>query len=331
MPKKEDVFALIRAGLHHKDDELREITKRILEEEKAHNRMANVTYLERLLNTPAARYLEEIKGNSGYFTSAINENMVQDFCYKKEPIKTLEDIQLSDMNRKTIAEVLEEQKQAEILLAHGLAPRHRLLFKGPPGNGKTCLAEAIANAMNLPFLVVRQEGLIDSHLGKTARNIYQVFSYAIKQPCVLFFDEFDAIGGRRSNSSTDTNEFNRVVNAFLTQLDALPYYVLVIAATNRADILDEALLRRFQITLEFKPANKEGRTKYIQWYMNTHRDITFTQNASYIAELSGPCSYSELEELIISIHRKLVLNQMQDCPKNYIDEINAWKKMHAKL
>lgn len=114
-------------------------------------------------------------------------------------------------------------------------------------------------------------------------------------------------------------------------MDALPYYVLVIAATNRADILDEALLRRFQITLEFMPANKEGRTKYIQWYMNIHRDITFTQNASYIAELSGPCSYSELEELIISIHRKLVLNQMQDCPKDYIDEINAWKKMHTKL
>ena len=90
-----------------------------------------------------------------------------------------------------------EQNRADLLHSYGLEPRHRVLLAGPPGNGKTTLAEAIAEALMVPLLVVRYEAVIGSYLGETAQRISQVFELARSRRCVLFFDEFDSVGKER--------------------------------------------------------------------------------------------------------------------------------------
>ena len=121
------------------------------------------------------------------------------FLAELTPRKKLADLVLTDPARRACEELIEEQHRASVLRTHSLEPRHRVLLVGPPGNGKTSLAEAIAEALSAPFFVVRYEALVGSFLGETASRLKRVFDYARTTPCVLFFDEFDAVGKERGD------------------------------------------------------------------------------------------------------------------------------------
>ena len=157
----------------------------------------------------------------------------------------------------------EEQQRADLLRAHGLEPRHRVLLVGPPGTGKTTLAEAIAESAGVPLFVVRYETMIGSYLGETATRLKRLFDYARTTPCVLFFDEFDAIGKERGDIH-ETGEIKRVVTSLLMQVDDLPSYTIIAAATNHPELLDRASWRRFQLRLPLLLPDSRALTRYIQ-------------------------------------------------------------------
>lgn len=110
------------------------------------------------------------------------------------PRVRLDELTLPEKARKAVGELIEEQQRTEVSRAYGLEPRYRLLLVGPPGNGKTSLAEAVAEALLLPLVLVRYEEVIGSYLGETAARLAAVFAFARARRCVLFFDEFDALG-----------------------------------------------------------------------------------------------------------------------------------------
>lgn len=147
--------------------------------------------------------------------------------------------------------ILREHHLADNLARYELKPRHRVLLYGPPGNGKTLLAEAIARELEVPFLRVKYGGLIDSHLGGTGKNIHALLEYASQGHCVLFADEFDGLGGARDKSS-DVGEARRITNQLLIELERLPSHCIFIAATNMTGLMDKALIRRFDFVLEIK-------------------------------------------------------------------------------
>lgn len=318
MAKIQDVFNLVRYGLNHQDSEFRQMVKVLINSERSGGRENNALRLEELFNTAVKRFAPQ---QNGYFKSAVNEQMIEGFCYIKKSQVALSDIALSDSTLKVIIDIIQEQKQSTKLAEHGLEPRSRILLQGPPGNGKTSLAEAIANTMNIPFLIVRQEQLITSLLGKTAQNLYNVFSYAVKQPCVLFLDEFDALGCRRNMGNHDSGELNRVVNSMLKQIDALPSYVILITATNRGDILDDALWRRFQVSVTLPMPNRDELARYYEQYMDTYH-MKISIEPAVLAEETMPCSFASAEELMITLRRKMVLH---DGKLNADDEIKQWK------
>ena len=165
------------------------------------------------------------------------------------PQRRLDDLILSIEVTEIIRDLIEEQHRADLLRAHNLEPRNRVLLAGPPGNGKTSLAEAVADALNAPLVLARYEGIIGSYLGETAQRIGQVFEYARSRRCVLFFDEFDTVGKERGDRH-ETGEIKRVVSSLLLQIDALPSYVVVVTASNHPELLDRAVWRRFQVRLE---------------------------------------------------------------------------------
>lgn len=121
-----------------------------------------------------------------------------------------------------------------------------LLLHGESGTGKTALARYIAYKADLPFVYVKFSNLITSALGSTQNSIAKIFDYARTAPCVLCFDEIDAVGMKRG-ARDDVAEMGRVTIAIMQELDTFKNGVIIIGTTNRYDSLDDALVRRFQL------------------------------------------------------------------------------------
>lgn len=169
----------------------------------------------------------------------------------------LNDVVLRDALRSRLDELVREQLKRDWLREHGKVPNRRILFVGPPGSGKTMTAEALARQLKLPLYVIRLESLITRFMGETAAKLRLVFDETSRKRGVYLFDEFDAVGGHRG-ATNDVGEMRRVLNSFLqfmeepTSTDSL-----IISATNHPDLLDVALLRRFDLVLEFEPPTSE--------------------------------------------------------------------------
>lgn len=143
-------------------------------------------------------------------------------------------------------------KAAGQLAEMGLPYAPALLLHGDSGCGKTELARYIAFKIGLPFVVVRFSNLIMSTLGSTQANIAKVFDYVRNNPCVLCFDEIDAVGLQRGND-LDVGEMARVTIALMQELDQMPGNVLIVGTTNRFDRLDPALVRRIPMQYKVEP------------------------------------------------------------------------------
>ena len=146
--------------------------------------------------------------------------------------------------------IIAEQRQARRLRDAGLVPRRRLLLVGPPGSGKTMTATALAGELQLPLFTIVLEALMSKFLGETASKLKLVFDAMAVTRGLYFFDEFDAIGARRSEVN-DVGEMRRVLNSFLQFVDADVSDSIVIAATNHPELLDPALFRRFDDVIAY--------------------------------------------------------------------------------
>lgn len=150
-----------------------------------------------------------------------------------------------------VDDILAIREVAHKLAELGIAYSPSLLLYGVSGGGKTMLAKYIAYKADLPFVYVRFSGLIESHLGATSNNVARIFDFARSNPCVLCFDELDAVAMAR-NTQHDHAEMSRVVIAIMQELDNMPNDNIIIAATNRFKDIDPAVVRRFSKRHEVK-------------------------------------------------------------------------------
>ena len=181
----------------------------------------------------------------------------------REPRFKQQDVVLDERLFQRMNDVLLQQRKRDWLREHNKVPSRRLLFVGPPGSGKTMTAEAFAGELNLPLFVIRLEGLITRFMGDTAAKLRLVFDETAKHRGVYLFDEFDAVGGRRT-STNDVAEMRRVLNSFLQFMEEENSTdSVIICATNHPSLLDRALLRRFDQVLEFEAPTEEQIKKII--------------------------------------------------------------------
>jgi len=167
------------------------------------------------------------------------------------PSIRLGDMALPEDLADRLKRVLLEQRQQKKLREHGLTPRRKLLFVGPPGSGKTMTASALAGELHLPLFTIMLEGLITKFMGETAAKLRLVFDAIRQNQGVYLFDEFDALGAHRSQVN-DVGEIRRVLNSFLQLLEKDNSNSIVVAATNYPEMLDRALFRRFDDVIEYQ-------------------------------------------------------------------------------
>lgn len=170
---------------------------------------------------------------------------------------------LTEELEQRLKRVLIEQRQQHKLAERGLQPRRKLLFVGPPGSGKTMTAGALAGELHLPLFTVLFDTLITRFMGETASKLRIIFDAMSETRGVYFFDEFDAIGSRRSERS-DVGEIRRVLNSFLQFLEKDDSDSLIIAATNHVELLDPALFRRFDDVIQYELPNQDVTLKILQ-------------------------------------------------------------------
>lgn len=244
--------------------------------------------------------------------------------YEIQPKRSLDSILLADEVRAATRELVEEQQRQELLRSYGLEPRHRVLLSGPPGNGKTTLAEGLAYELMVPLFVVRYEAVVGSFLGETSGRLKRLFDFARTHHCVLFFDEFDTLGKERGDTH-ETGEIKRVVSSLLLQIDALPSHVVVVTATNHAELLDRAVWRRFELRLTL-PAPTLTQRK--QWFESFQRrlEVPLGIPPKTLATQLKVNSFSDLEQFCQDVHRRYVLALPSGSLKNIITQrIEQWK------
>ncbi|WP_321423384.1 CDC48 family AAA ATPase [uncultured Methanobacterium sp.] len=191
--------------------------------------------------------------------SALREVLVQVPDIKWDDIGGLENA------KQELREAVEwPLKYPESFDKFGVTPPRGVLIYGPPGTGKTLLAKAVANESKANFIAVKGPELLSKWVGESEKGVREVFRKARQTaPTVIFFDEIDSIASARSGASSDSGVTQRVVNQLLTEIDGLEELqdVAVIAATNRVDIMDPALLRpgRFDRHVKVDDPDEEAR------------------------------------------------------------------------
>lgn len=198
-----------------------------------------------------------------------------------------------------------------------------MLLSGPPGNGKTTLAEAVAFELKVPLYVVRYESIIASYLGETAVRLAKLFAQVRTERCVLFFDEFDVVGKERGDVH-ETGEIKRVVSSLLLQVDQLPSHVLVIAATNHGELLDRAAWRRFQVRLPLPVPTRQQRVDWLNQF-EARTGLSLGHSLANIAKLLGPVSFAELELFALDVQRRYVLGLPEANLRNIVSHrLKQW-------
>lgn len=320
MARADLILTLIKASRQGDDQQVRKTVEALAAEERAKNH----TIL-------ADRMLAQLQSDNGRCRQAaplLSRSAAGPPVTETVPARDLADLILPAEAGETMRELVAEQHRADLLRSYGLEPRNRVLLAGPPGNGKTTLAEALACTLHVPLLIVRYEAVIGSYLGETAQRIEQVFEHARSRHCVLFFDEFDVVGKERGDRH-ETGEIKRVVSSLLLQIDALPSYVVAVAASNHPELLDRAVWRRFQIRLELPSPTQGQIEEWFRRFEKRHRQPLGLPPRSLAQRLRG-LSFAEVEDFGTDVLRKIALEQPNSDINAIVERrLRHWKKRYT--
>ncbi|MBA6156464.1 AAA family ATPase [Tenacibaculum sp. S7007] len=223
----------------------------------------------------------------------------------KEVTLALEELHLSNENQEAINQLLDEFTYYASLKKYNLPIDNKILFHGHTGCGKTATAKSIAKALNKKIIVLNLGNFVSSKLGETSKNISEIFKRASLEKAVLFIDEFDFIGKTRDYDTKDSGEMKRLVNTVIQLIDHLNNDALLIAATNYVQVIDSALLRRFELRLKFDlPKNKELDVYYnelVNKFPKEFQNIKRDYNISY-AEAKN-LTYQQVKRKLIALEK----------------------------
>lgn len=300
MARSDLLLRLVQSGMRSDKVTFRKVVEAIAAEERNKQHKVLAEQLEDLLQSAP---LDRPTSNGTFSPDPKLGNLFSEII----PKKRLADLILSKDVVQVCHDLIQEQHRSDLLRSYGLEPRNRMLLVGPPGNGKTTLAEGIAEALVVPLIVIRYDGVVGTYLGETAVRLRRLFEYAATRKCVLFFDEFETLGKERGDIH-ETGEIKRVVSSLLLQIDDLPSHVVVVGATNHPELLDRAVWRRFQVRVTLPQPTRACLTEWFERFQRRIK-IPLGYASSTLAKKLHGYNFSEVEEFGTSIYRQFILEQ----------------------
>ena len=193
-------------------------------------------------------------------------------------------------------DIVESRNYLPEFVELGIEPINKIILYGEPGVGKTVFAELLAYTLKKPLLTIDLSATVSSYLGKTGKNIKEIFEYSRNNNAILFLDEFDAIAKKRDDTS-ELGELKRIVNVLLKELEEWPSDNIIIAATNHPDILDKAIWRRFDTKIEVEIPNYDQRLKIWGIYLKPKLTNISNRFIKLVADISSGLSPSDIKSI----------------------------------
>ncbi len=222
---------------------------------------------------------------------------------------------------------VQEHLAIEKLQKFQLPVANRILLYGHSGCGKTLASYVLAGELDKTMFVVNLGAIVSSKLGETSKNLSKIFRKIASEQCIIFIDEFDALGKVRDYSQ-DHAEMKRVVNTLLQLFDYLPQESIVIAATNYAEAIDEALLRRFDVKVHFSlpklPQIRELIEKTLYSGSFVFDNIKLAEK---ITENSVGLSYYEAQKTLLTAMKRSLMNRQENAPMPILIDTKLWEAL----
>ena len=290
--------ALFESHQRGDDAAFREAAAGIIQEERKKRRTASANKLEQiLLAVPGST---EATVSSSQPATQAGHGLFDE----QQPAERLEDLVLGPVASGLVERVMRDFRESEKLETHGVRLRHRVLFCGPPGCGKTATAGAMAAELGIPLLNVHLDTVVSSHLGETAKNLETVFAHAATKSFVILFDDFDFIG-RSRDDATERGEIKRILNAFLQILDRFTGRSMIIGATNFEQSLDRAVWRRFPDVIRFERP-REAQVEELVRKRLAPLQVQDQQVDDLVRNLSGS-THEEVESVCLDVRKSCIL------------------------
>jgi len=322
---------IAKYGLENDQERLLAVLNELIEYSKKNKKINFALQLQSILKDTIrqqqANGLTKV-GSENYIQRTEDREVNELILEKLTSDYTFENLVCDSKIKKELTYFIKEHQTADLLRKYDLPIANKVLLYGPSGCGKTLASYVLAGELQKMMVVVNLGAIVSAKLGETSKNLAKIFRRAASEECIIFFDEFDSLGKVRDYSQ-DHGEMKRVVNTILQLFDYLPQNSMIIAATNQREMVDDALLRRFDLSVKFNlPTKKQIEELIILTLKNGQFVFDNKTKVDEIIKLSKGLSYYSIQKTLITAIKRSIFNQVEKL-KPLTPKINTsvWKEL----
>lgn len=322
---------IAKYGLENDQERLLSVLNELIDYSKKNNKVNFAIQLQSILKE-AIRHEQTSGltkfGSETYYQRIEDKEISELILEKLTSDYSFENLVCETKVRKQLDFFIKEHHTAELLRKYDLPISNKILLHGPSGCGKTLASYVIAGELKKMMIVVNLGAIVSSKLGETSKNLAKIFQKAASEEYIIFFDEFDSLGKIRDNSQ-DHGEIKRIVNTILQLFDYLPQNSIVIAATNQKDSVDEALLRRFDLSIQFKLPDIEKTKELVKLTLkNGQFKFDKPNSINKIIESSNGLSYYNIQKTLVTAIKRSLFSQTENVkPIKPMISTAIWKEL----
>lgn len=330
MQQIEYIKEIARYGLENDQEKLLVTLNELIEHSKQTKKVNFALQLQSILKDAIRQQQTSgiTKIGSAKHTIREEDREVSDFILEKLTSDyRFDNLVCSSNVRKDLAYFIEEHQSIDMLCQYDLPVSNKVLLYGPSGCGKTLAAYILAGELQKMMIVINLGAIVSSRLGETSKNLAKIFRRAATEDCIVFMDEFDTLGKVRDYSQ-DHGEMKRVVNTILQLFDYLPQSSIVIAATNQKDMIDDALLRRFDLSVRLDLPDQNHIQELVKKTLsNSPFSFDSKEKSQQIIADSIGLSYYTIQKTLLTATKRSLFMQQGKVKKSLKIQTNVWAEL----